>query len=536
MRVLLLLISLFNHPTTIQSGIVSFGIIQNVSLKISQSSSITVNGTCQTCLCTLSFNTSLFAFNCFSANLTCEMYSKVDQNKSFSLVNSATSALYLVSLSTYQESGSTVSSGVEQSSMSTSQLLEYLWTFDSTFQDLSSTFNTIPINSPNFSSTSITGYGSSLSLLTSFDQSLNIPNPQLKLNDQSWTFEAWIYLTNIVTGTQYAIIGQCRNNAQYECLHLLVRSRKLYLGFYSDDLSGRTNLTASKWYHVAFVFDCDNLTQSVYLDGVIDGTRQTSVCFQGRNQSLTIGIIEVFGVYSCFDGLIDQLSYTNRAKNSTEILRDATLVVHFPFDSYSIYDQGPLRINGSLAGNATFVSGRIGQALEIKNVNQSSFEVHGLVLLGVSNRSYSFSIWIRPDVQQKSVIIHLSSQSNGAGWCLPALGLTSSGQLTTYSNSPLAVGVVGPVVPIASWTHAAVTYSVGNGLVLYINGTLTNSLAPFSFVSGGQAMHLFMSSPSSGISCVSGYNISGSYSGAVDELRVYSRELSASDVVALVNP
>ena len=416
-------------------------------------------------------------------------------------------------------------------------MLQYLWTFDSTFQDLSATFIGIPKNSSTFSSNySITGYGSSLSLSRPQAQYLLIPNPQLKLNDQSWTFEAWIYLTSITGNTTYSIIGQCRDGTNYLCLHLTLQSQKLYLGFFNDDLSGNTTLTASKWYHVAFVFDCNNLTQSVYLDGVVDGSRQASICFQGRNQSLTFGMIEAFGSSSCFDGLIDELSYTNRAKNSTEILRDATLVVHFSFDSNSTYDQGPLRINGSLVANSTFVSGRVGQALEIKNLNRSTFELHGLVLLGVSSRSHSFSVWIRPYVQQKSSILYLSNQANGTVWCLPILGLTSTRQLMSYTYNGTVFALMGPTVPLNSWTHAALTYSRANGLRLYVNGTFSNSLAPFPFVSGGQPMHLFISTPSSGISCVTGYNTGGPYSGAVDELRVYSRELSAGDVTALATP
>ena len=387
----------------------------------------------------------------------------------------------------------------------------------------------------NFSSTSITGYGSSLSLLSASSQYVTTSNPQLTLYNQSWTFEAWIYLTSNMNATQYGIIGQCKAQSTDECLHLIVRHQKLYFGFYYNDLPGDITLKTAKWYHVAFVFDCDNLTQSIYLDGVIDGSRHASECFRGRNQALTFGMIEAFGPGSYFDGLIDQVSFMYRTKNSTEILRDATLVVFFPFEN-NTYDQGPLRINGSLCGNSTFVSGRVGQGLEVKNINQSSFEVHGLVLLGVSNRSYSFAIWIRPYVQQQSTILHLAMQADGSGWCVPVLGLTITGQLSASSNELNVVSLVGPVVPISSWTHAAVTYNGANGMRLYVNGTLSSTSASLPFNPGGQPMHLFVGSPRSGIALIAGYSNSGPYSGAVDELRVYSRELSDGDVAVLANP
>ena len=174
--------------------------------------------------------------------------------------------------------------------------------------------------------------------------------------------------------------------------------------------------------------------------------------------------------------------------------------------------------------------------MEINNGNQSTFEVHGLVLLGTSGLPYSFSIWIRPYVPQQAAIMHLSALSDGTGWCLPVLGLTSNAQLAVYSNGPGVKSVMGPIVPLNSWTHVAVTYRQAIGMRLYVNGTLKSSLGSFVFSSGGQPMHMFVGSPSSGVGCVAGYNSSGPYFGAVDEFRIYSRELSLADVATLAYP
>ena len=414
--------------------------------------------------------------------------------------------------------------------------MEYLWPFDSTFQDLSGTFNTVPQNGSNFSSKSITGYGSSLSLSSSLAQCLLILNPQLNLYDQSWTFEAWIYPTNLSDTRDFAIVGQCKRSSDHECLHLVIRSQKLYLGLYADDTLGNTVLTTFRWYHVAFVFDCDTRTKSVYLDGVLDGSGPASRCFQGYNQSSTFGRSLAYGMDQYFDGLIDQLSYTTRAKTPEEILRDATLVVSFSFDNNSIFDRGPLRINGSLIGNTSFVPGRVGQALEIRNANASGFQVQGLVLLGTSNRPYSFAIWIRPSSQQGSVIIHTSSTPDFTGWYIPLLGLTNTSRLMTYSLNGNTTGVSTYLTLINIWTHAAVTYSRTTGLRLYVNGTLLSASAPFAFTSPETPMYLLVGRTNSYVGCREAFSLCGSYSGAVDEFRLYSRELSAGDVAALANP
>ena len=441
------------------------------------------------------------------------MQSKLDQDKPFTLMDSALTEYYFIALPT--------------------PAVEYLWTFDSTFQDVSGTFNAISGNGPNFSSTSITGYGSSLSLSSSLQQSLNYPSPRLNLYNRSWTFEAWIYPTVVLVPGQHAIVAQCDVVTVDTCLQILIRDQKLSYSQNTNDANGVTNLKASRWYHVGFTFDCDTRRISIYLDGVLDGSGQLTRCFQGFNQSLTIGVLP-WG--SHFDGLIDELSYTNRTKSAEEILRDATLVAHFSFDNNSTYDRGPLRISSSLVGNTTFVAGRVGQALEIQNVNQSYLKVQGLVLLGTLDRSYSVSIWIRPNFQHEAVIIHVSSLADGRGWYLPFLRITDTYQLRSYSWNGTGIWVTGPVVQSNNWTHAAVTYSASSGLKLYVNSTLRDTSTPFSYNASGVPMYLFVGSPVSGIGLGMANNNSDQYYGAVDEFRVYSRELTAVDVAGLANP
>ena len=166
---------------------------------------------------------------------------------------------------------------------------EYLCTFDSTFQDTSSTFNGTSNGGPSFSTSTVTGYGSSLSLKGSLTRSVSINELLLALFNRSRTFEAWIYLSNGTSGLGYPIIGQCDVPSLWKCLHLVVQDQKLLLGFYEDDLRSDTNLTASQWYHTAFTFDSVTRNQSIYLDGVSDGNRLASQSYQGANGKLNIG-------------------------------------------------------------------------------------------------------------------------------------------------------------------------------------------------------------------------------------------------------
>ena len=532
----LLLIFLLRQLTIIQANAVSVGIIRNASLDIFGATKTTSNVTCDECVCSLLAELSFFSLNCRSDTLTCELHSTLDQNRPFNLLTAASTSFFFRSLPTFDDECINDITGLSTSTLSSmASSGEYFWTFDSTYQDRSFTFNGTPINNLTFSSSTITGYGSSLSFNASMNQSLSFDQPFLPLFKRSWTFEAWIYIPNLQSGVEYPVVGQCQSLNTSKCLHLTVRYARLHLGFYNDGLDGVTNLTASRWYHIAFLFNCTTRNQSVYLDGVLDATRQSNYTYRATNGCLTIGMSTVRSPTSYFNGLIDQFSYTKRSKTPDEILRDATLTLCVSFDDNSTDDQGPLRISGSLVGNTSFVSGRQGQALQIYDVPDSFFTMRGFVLLGTSSQPYSFSIWIKPTLLRKSSILHMSQSESGDGWCLPMIGLTDIGQLSTLSCGTSNIRVTGSLAPINSWTHVVATYSSAHGLQLYVNGSLYNASLPFSFLVAGSPTYLFVGSPRTGTSCGGSLGTNGQYSGAVDELRVYSRELSPADVFSLAN-
>ena len=277
---------------------ISVGIIRNASLDILNAPTTLINGSCDDCTCALLGNSTFFSLNCFADNLTCQLHSIHNQHEPYTMTNSAHTSFYFVSLPTFVTTTSTnichhqIPSALASRSIHGSFRLtvrvflsgamivgqslttgEYLWPFDSTFPNSSSACNDERITDPTFSPITITGYGSSLSLNASMKQSLSIAQSAFPLFNRSWTFEAWIYLFEVASVTDYPIIGQCDLSLAIDtCLHLGVRNTKLLLGFFHDDLNGDTTVTATRWYHTAFVFDSATLNQSLYLDGVLDNT------------------------------------------------------------------------------------------------------------------------------------------------------------------------------------------------------------------------------------------------------------------------
>jgi hypothetical protein len=116
------------------------------------------------------------------------------------------------------------------------------------------------------------------------------------------------------------------------------------------------------------------------------------------------------------------------------------------------------------------------------------------------------------------------------------MGLSSTGQLvSSVTNTGSLVSVTGPVLPIGVWTHVASTYSIANGIHLYINDTLVGSANVSNHDAIAIPMALTLGNVLHGNSCIR-VTVPTPYRGLMDEFRLYSRELSAADICLLANP
>ena len=223
--------------------------------------------------------------------------------------------------------------------------------------------------------------------------------------------------------------------------------------------------------------------------------------------------------------------------SATEILRDATLTFEYTFDNQSLLDSGPLKINGTGSNYQFINTGRVNYSSSL-SVNQSYIQATGLVLLGTDNQPHSFSLWIKPTNINGGTIIHVSQSITGGGWCFPLLGFSNSSNLIAQSWNGSSIVLIGPVVIINVWTHIAITYLNSNGLRLWINGNQYGSNSvPFNYVTPNFPVVVTIGSSLDGQnSCSSGGIEMGQYFGEIDEFRLYSRELSSSDINTLANP
>ncbi|CAF3543909.1 unnamed protein product [Rotaria sp. Silwood1] len=427
-----------------------------------------------------------------------------------------------------------------------SVIVSAYWTFDNTIADSYGAYNGQLINSAGYTSSTSTsvpyvGHGQALNLVSTSSQSFLVSTSFFNLSYTSFTIEAWIYPTSLTSTVDRGIFGQCQCSAcSNQCLYLIIRNSRLYIGFTVNDLSGSTTLSNSNWYHIAFVYNYETRQQILYINGVQDAIKSNAEPYQGKNGSIHIGSTQVYSTTNYFNGYIDNVFLTTKVKSSTEILRDASLMAYYSFDTPSpTIDSGPNGLNGS-STNTVIVTGRVNQAMSFLGSSSSSyFRAYGFYQIPqgtINGKSFSIALWINPSTISSFSIIQTISASSNLYQCENLLGIYSSnglvGQLFVSSSYNGPSLMTGPFIEHNTWTHISLTYSSSNGYTLYANGVRFGATGSVSFSASGTFAQLYIGY---GLSCYYG-SIDTAYQGSIDELYIYNRELSQTEVTELANP
>ncbi len=185
-------------------------------------------------------------------------------------------------------------------------------------------------------------------------------------------------------------------------------------------------------------------------------------------------------------------------------------------------DSGPNSLSATTQSTSTISSGHFAQALSFSGSSSSYFQINDLTSLGISNRSFSISLWIQP-VSLSGVLVHVSSNASGLGWCLPFIGFATNGSIVAQIlNNNGIISVLGSFasIPTSTWSHLVQTWSSTNGLRLYINNILVASSVSLATTYTTSAVSNYLT-------------LGNTLNGGMDDVRVYSRELSADDVCTL---
>ncbi|MEM2987857.1 MAG: LamG domain-containing protein, partial [Candidatus Bathyarchaeia archaeon] len=311
---------------------------------------------------------------------------------------------------------------------------------------------------------------------------------------------------------------------------------RIHDGTTATSVISSSTLSTGVWYHIGLVYNGSTL--KVYINAIERGSGVATVSIQDSDQPLRIGNWTTLTPQDIqhFQGLIDDVRIYNRALSASEIqaLYKAGAVKHNnPSNTglvgYWSFNEGKGTTatdfsgngnKGSLVNGPTWVKGRYGKALKFDGVDDY---VNMGNSLSYSPAVITIGVWIKPASTQSTNgrIVNIQDAAN-KNYDISILSSTYKIQVINWNGSSASVDITSTnAVQANQWSH--IVAIIGNSdNRLYINGKLEASSTSAS------------SQPSSSTLSIGRHLTNGWYfNGLIDDVRIYNRALSASEIQAL---
>jgi hypothetical protein len=346
------------------------------------------------------------------------------------------------------------------------------------------------------------------------------------------------------------------------------------MGFTGTDLivpSANNSIALNTWAHLTVTWDGTSATSGVHL--YLNGTEvsQVSPTAGGAGPQsdaaipIQLGAATGGGANGFYNGVLDDVRVYSRPLSATEVsqlykqsasqvLQNTSLNNHdnlksgllgyWTFDGKDmpngrVSDLSGRGNNGSLLNIATttfYATGKIGQAGNFDGADDR-------VTLGTPASlnnigTMTVSAWIKPVSFGKSNLGTIVAKTNfgSTGWKLSLSGVNHSGFGFSVGFTTGAVSLTSSdlnVIPPTQWIHVVATWDGGlnaSGAHLYKNGVETSYLSTQNATAGPQR-------DDSVFAATIGAATTGNneFAGGIDDVRIYNRALSASEVLQLYN-
>jgi hypothetical protein len=381
------------------------------------------------------------------------------------------------------------------------------------------------------------------------DDYVNISSPSL---GNTYTFSAWVRVSTYAGAPiQFPIFGEYTGSGDTKnYLYIDTVGRKLGLDQYlpsSGMAISSTTINAGVWYFVVATQTAPN-QRNLYVNGVLEATAN-EVYSGGAPTIWTIGKRADSSAYY-FNGQLDEVRIYNRALSGTEITNLYNLGAEklnvSPVSNltsglvgYWTFDGKDTPWTSSSAGTATDrsgngntgtltnmsratspVSGKLGQALNFDGVDD-----YASTPLDLTSSSFTLSAWVKSTntANNGDRRTFLSKRGAGDEWILyQDLGVNQTIRFTGWDSGGAGTkGVGGTTNFVANqWYYVVLTYD-GTTTNMFINGVLEGT------TSAGNPIRDTVNT------VVIGKENLRPWSGSLDEVRIYNRALSATEVQSL---
>jgi hypothetical protein len=184
-------------------------------------------------------------------------------------------------------------------------------------------------------------------------------------------------------------------------------------------------------------------------------------------------------------------------------------------------------------GGVSLGTGKINGSASFSGDNQTYFTRDGTFLDG-ENDEYSISAWVKTTLANDVLIV---DQATGVNWIgsTITLDMFSNGRIygTIFwgveEENPIYDRVVGSAsINNGNWHHTVFTWKRTGSLKVYVDGALDGSLSSSGNYANSPTNNLSINSNSNGDFAI-GRNVN------IDEVGIWSKELSASEITSLYN-
>ena len=357
------------------------------------------------------------------------------------------------------------------------------------------------------------------------------------------TLSAWTYYDKLPS-SQQQFYSSCRAaGAQRIFFDILATNIYAFRLFLTSTPSTQKQIAANTattpgWHHLVGTYD--GTIMKMYVDGVLQTTTlsQTDTIVTGAVDH-AIGRDNSCAVGQYMSGKLDDFRIYSRALSATEVIqlynfglakfdKSSTLAVsssllgYWTFDGKNMTNGVAADIsgnanNGNLIGIATstfYAAGKIGQGVNFDGINDRI--TTGSDFIGTTAGTYT--AWVYPiSYGQSSVgriidngktILEATSTNN-------TIGFSSDGFATQATAATNAL-------PLNKWTHVTVTRNSSGTANFYINGVLSGSADQPSGTPAGGSTNVILGNVSAG---------AATFNGLIDNVRVYNRVLSATEIL-----
>ena len=401
------------------------------------------------------------------------------------------------------------------------------------------------------------------------------------------TVEAWINpdmdsangYTKIVTKNNSGHYSWELYQYRYSADNILLRFQVSADGAATTMASTDYIVPDGEWTHVAATFEPGTAIR-IYINGAKAAVNTTSI-----PASIHAGTAEVIigaykwgiPIYNEFDGLIDEVAIYDKTLSSSKVTQHylagvndrcvySDQVKSFSPVSYWQLNEtsGTVAIDAMAANNGTYNSlpagggdGQIGAAGPRPDSSPTGFlgfntdnaaphlnkgndcvPVPDSATLDITN-ALTVEAWINPDVDSAKGYTDLVSKRNTDqfSWRLYQYRLNADNILLRFEVSAdgnyaaVTMASTGYIVPDGEWTHVAATFEPGTALRIYINGAqaaVNTTSIPASIHAGTAEVIIGAYRLGAGATA-----IYGEFDGLIDEVAIYDKTLSPSQVLQL---